>query len=104
MLFWKFSNIFIYVNIVGKIPDQHLNVSRGQGLKKMEIYGTNMPCTFNKNLDLVPWIGELPYTQMLILYFPTILTYMIMLEKPEQHFSEWLFSNPGDRILFFEIQ
>ena len=26
MLFWQFSNIIIYVKIVGKIPDQHLNV------------------------------------------------------------------------------
>ena len=27
MLFWQFSNIIIYVKIVGNIPDQHLNVS-----------------------------------------------------------------------------
>ena len=26
MLFWQFSNIIIYVKIVGKIPDQHLSV------------------------------------------------------------------------------
>ena len=32
--------------------------SRGQGPKKMENYGTNLSRTFNKNLDLVPWIGE----------------------------------------------
>ena len=32
--------------------------SRGQGPKKMENYKTNLSRTFNKNLDLVPWIGE----------------------------------------------
>ena len=32
--------------------------SRGQGPKKRENYGTNMSYTFNKNLDLVTWIGE----------------------------------------------
>ena len=26
MLFWQFSNIIIYVKIVGKILDQHLSV------------------------------------------------------------------------------
>ena len=26
MLVWKISNIFIYVKIVGKIPDQHLKM------------------------------------------------------------------------------
>ena len=26
MLFWQFSNIFIYVKIIGKILDQHLSV------------------------------------------------------------------------------
>ena len=51
------------MKIVGKIPDQHLNVwlllnPRGQGPKKIEKYGTNLSRTFNKNLDLVPWIGE----------------------------------------------
>ena len=32
--------------------------SRGQGPKKMENYGTNLPRNFNKNLDIVPWIEE----------------------------------------------
>ena len=31
--------------------------SRGQG-PFLENYGTNLSLTFNKNLDLVPWIGE----------------------------------------------
>ena len=32
--------------------------SRGQGPKKIENYRTKLSRTFNKNLDLVPWIGE----------------------------------------------
>ena len=32
--------------------------SRGQGPKQMENKGTNLSHTFNKNLILVPWIGE----------------------------------------------
>ena len=32
--------------------------SRGQGPKKTENYDTNLSLTFNKNFDLVPWIGE----------------------------------------------
>ena len=67
--------------------------SRGQGPKKIENYGTNLSCTFNKNLDLVPLIREKPYTQMLIWYFPTILTHMIMLENCENNISVYGFSS-----------
>ena len=76
--------------------------SRGQGPKKMENYGTNLSLTFNKNLDLVPWIGEKPYIQMLIGYFSNNLyLYDFVGKLPEQHFSVWLFSNPRDKIIFF---
>ena len=51
---------------------------RGQGLKKMENYRTNLSRTFNTNLDLVPWIRKLP----------------------KLNFSVRLFSNPGDNIFF----
>ena len=61
--------------------------SRGQGPKKMEKYGTNLSLTLNKNLDLVPWIGEYPLNQKLIWYFPTILTYMIALENCQNNIS-----------------
>ena len=43
--------------------------SRGQGPKKMENYGTHLSHNFNKNLDLVPWIGEQTYTQKIFGYF-----------------------------------
>ena len=75
--------------------------SRGQGPKKMENYWTKLSRTFNTNLDLVPWIGEEPYTQMLIWYFSNNLDiYDYVGKLPEQHFSVWLFSNQGDKILF----
>ena len=75
--------------------------SRGQGQKKMEIKGTNLSRTFNKNLDLFPLIGEKPYTQMLIWYFSNNLDiYYYVGKLPERHFTVLLFSNPGDKILF----
>ena len=42
---------------------------QGTRSKKMEKYRKNLSRTFKKNLDIVPWIGEYPYTQMLIWYF-----------------------------------
>ena len=65
-----------------------------------ETNGTNLSPTFNKNQDLVPWIGEQPYVEMLVLHFsnnPDIYGHVGKL--PEQHFNVWLFSNPGDNIL-----
>ena len=54
---------------------------------------------FNKNMDLVPWIGEYPYTQMLIWNFSYNLDiYDYVGKLPDQLFSVWLFSNPGDKI------
>ena len=38
--------------------------SRGQGPKKMETYGTNLSPTFNKNQDLVHWIGKHQYIEI----------------------------------------
>ena len=35
----------------------------------MENYGTNLHPTFNKNQDLVPWIGEQQYFEMLVQHF-----------------------------------
>ena len=62
--------------------------SRGQCPKKIDNYGTNVSHTFNKNLDLVPWIGEYPYTPMLIWYFSNNLDiYDYVGKLPEQHFS-----------------
>ena len=62
MLFRQFLNIIIcqdcWKNIKSIFECMGILKSRGQGPKKMENYGTNLSRTFNKNLDLVPWIGE----------------------------------------------
>ena len=105
MLFWQFSNIIIYVKIVGKIQDQNLSVRffSNQGDKVqilVEITEQNcqvvlhhfLPCpldlriTIHSNVDLV--------------FFNDIDIYNYVGKLPEHHFSVWLFSNPGDKILF----
>ena len=73
MLFWLFSNIIIYVKIVGKIQDQHFSVwlfsnpgdkvqvlveSTGQSfVPKFSIFFGHCPLdlrkTINSNVDLV---------------------------------------------------
>ena len=70
MLFGQFSNINVYVMIVEKnARPTNLCItilqSRGQDPKKSEIYGTNLSPKFNKNQDLVPWIGEEQCIKML---------------------------------------
>ena len=85
MLVWQFSNIIIYVKIIGKIPDQHLNVwlfsNQGDKVQKRK-KPTGQICpvlstriwTFSLGLEdnhtLKCWSG----------IFPTILTCMILLK------------------------
>ena len=66
----------------------------------MENYGTNLAPTFNKNQDLVPWIVEQKYIKMLIWHFPNNPDMRLCWKFPKQHLNVWLFSNPGDDILF----
>ena len=74
--------------------------SRGQGPEKMENYGTNISPSFNKNQDLVPWIGEQQYIEMLLLLFANNPDKCCYVGKLQEHnFSVWLFSNPRDKIL-----
>ena len=40
------------------MQDQHIFQTRGEDPKKSENHGTNLAPAFNKNQDLVPWIGE----------------------------------------------
>ena len=86
MLCWQLSNIIIYVKIVGKIPDQHLNVwlfsNPGDKAKKRG-KNTGLICPvlsaqiwtlshgLENNHTLKSWSG----------IFPTILTYINMLEN-----------------------
>ena len=75
--------------------------SRGQGSESCWRYRTDWSLSFPSFLDLVPWIWERPYIQMLIWYFSNNLDiYDYVAKLPEQHFSVWLVSNPGDTIFF----
>ena len=75
--------------------------SRGQGPDSCWKYGTGLSRCSQSFLDLVPWICEYPYIQMLIWYFSNNLDiYYYVRKLPKQNFSVWLFSNPGDTILF----
>ena len=65
-----------------------------------ENFGTNMFPIFNKNQDLVPWIGEEQSIEMLFWHFPNNPDICVYVRKfLLQHFSVRLFSNPGDKIL-----
>ena len=92
MLFRQFSNIIIYVKIFGKIPDQHLNVwlfSNPGDKVQILVESTGQICPvvlhlfwtlspgFENNQTFKCWSG----------IFPTILTYMIMLENSQNNIS-----------------
>ena len=74
--------------------------SRGQGPKNIENYGTNLSPTFNKNKDLVPWIGEQRYLKTLVHHFSIdrdMYGYVGKLTK--QNFNVRLCPNPGNKFL-----
>ena len=92
MLFWQFSNIIIYVKIIGKIPDQNLSVwllSNPGDKVQILVESTGQICPvvlhlfwtlspgFENNHTFKCWSG----------IFPTILTYMIMLENCQNNIS-----------------
>jgi hypothetical protein len=71
----------------------------------MENYAANLSRTFNKNLDLVPWIGEKPYTQMLIWYFSNNLNiYDYVGKLPEQHWSMVVLQSRAQHYFLVESQ
>ena len=92
MLFWQFSNIIIYVKIVGKIPDQHLSIwlfsnpgdkvqilveSTGQICPRvLHLFRTLSP-GFEYSHTFKCWSG----------IFPIILTYTIMFENCQNNIS-----------------
>ena len=74
--------------------------SRGQGPKKMENYGANLSPTFIKNYDVVTWIGEQQYLEMLVRHFSIDSDIYVYVGKfTKQHFNVWLCPNPGDKFL-----
>ena len=101
MLFWQFSKIIINVKIVGKIPDKHLSLWLFSNPDSCWKYETDLSRSSPSFLDIVPWIWKYPYIPMLILYLSNNLDIHDYVGKmPKQHFGVWLFSNPGDKILF----
>ena len=65
------------------------------------VYMESVAPYFTIFLKIVPWIWEKPYIQMFIWYFSNNLDiYHNVGKLGEQHFSVWLFSRPGDKILF----
>jgi hypothetical protein len=86
VLFWQFSNIIIYVKIVGKIPDQHLNVwvflNPGDKVQKRQrSTGQICPILSTRIWTLSPGLENNHTFKCGSCIFPTILTYMIMLEN-----------------------
>ena len=86
MLFWQFFNIIIYVKIVGKIPDQLLSVwlfSNPRDYVQILVESTGQICPVVLHLfwTLSPGFGNNHTFKCWSGIFPTILTYMIMLEN-----------------------
>ena len=105
MLFWQFSNVIICVKIVGKIPDQHLSVwlfsNPGDKVQILvKSMGQICPVVLHLFWTLSPGFKNNHTFKWLYGIFPAILTHDYVGKLPEQHFSVWLFSNPGDNILF----
>ena len=94
MLFWQFCNIIIFVKIVGKIPDQHLNVwlvsNPGDKVqKRWRTTGQICPMLSTRIWTLSPGL-EIKHTfKCWSDIFPTILTYMIMLENCQNNISAY---------------
>ena len=104
MMFWQFSNMTMYVRVVGKMQNQHFNVwlfsnPVDKVLILVKSRGQICSIVFLLFLDIVPWIGEQQCIEMLVLHFsskPDMRGHVGKL--PEQHLNVWLCSNPGDKI------
>ena len=92
MLFWQFSNIIIYVKIVGKIPDQQLNVwlisNPGDKFQILvDSTGQIRPVVLHLFWTLSPGFENNHTFKCWSVIFPTTLTYMIMLENCQNKIS-----------------
>ena len=116
MLFWHFSNLIIYVKIVGKILDQHLNklLFSNPGDKVQKIWrtiGQICPVLLTRIWTLSPGLETTHTVKCWSGIFPTILTYTIMLENCQNNilvygcspiqettfYSCWNFMKPGSQ-------
>ena len=116
MLFWQFSNILIYVKIVEKLPDQHLNVwlfsNPGDTVqKRWRTTGQICPVLSTRIWTLSPGSENNHTLKCWSSIFPTILTYMSMLENCQNYilvygcspiqgtkfYSCWILMKPGSQ-------
>ena len=92
MLFCQFSNIIIYVKIVGKIQNQHLSVwlfsNPGEKFQILvESTGQINPIVLHLLWTLSPGFVKNHTFKYWSDIFPTILTYIIMLENCQRNIS-----------------
>ena len=97
MLFWQISNIIIYVKIVGKIPDQLWSVwlfSNPRDNVQILVESTGQVCLIVLHIfwTLSPGFGNNHTFKCWSGIFPTILPYMIMLEKCQNNLSVYCWS------------
>ena len=90
MLFWQFTNIIIYVKIVGKIPNQHYSVwffSYPGDKVQILVESTRQICPIVLHLfwTLSPGFENNHIFKCWSDIFPTILTYLIMLENCQKN-------------------
>ena len=92
MLFWQFSNTIIYVKIIAKIPDQLLSVllfsNPGDKVQILvENTGRICPLVLHLFWTVSPGFENKHTFKCWPGIFPTILTYMIMLENWQNNIS-----------------
>ena len=92
MLIWEFSNIIIYVKIVGKIQDQHLSAwlfSNPGDKVQILVESTGLICPVVLHLfwTLSPGLENNHAFKYWSCIFPTILTYIIRLENYQNNIS-----------------
>ena len=92
IFFWQFSNIIIYVKIVGKIRDQHLSVwlfsNPGDKVQILvESMGQICPIVLHLFWTLSPGFANNHTFKFWSCIFPTILTNMTMFENCQNNIS-----------------
>ena len=97
MLSWQFSNIILFVKIVGKIPYQHLNVwvfsnPRAKVQKRWKTTGQIGPVLSTRIWTLSLGLENNHTLRCLSDIFPTILKYTNMLENGQNNISVYVCS------------
>ena len=111
MLFWQFSNMTTYVRVVGKLQDWHFNVwlfshPGDKVLILVERWGQICPIVVLLFFNIVPWLGEKQWIEMLPRYMWScwkiaVATFdcMVVLQSRGQDLSCcWNLMTPGSHI------